>query len=190
VAFVLVRADEPVLLLEEEASARWTRPRSPPRTTTLRTSDATVRGMRRALLTAHILCSVALLGDVAGYLAVAISAASTDNPEFAAASYELLEMFSLVFGIPLSFAALLTGVGLTLVTKWRVRRHRWVTAKLLLILSVLLVGSFVIGPTNPAARSGDGDAQLILILASAYDVLALSLATGLAVYKPRLKVST
>jgi Predicted integral membrane protein (DUF2269) len=141
--------------------------------------------MRRALLTAHILFSVALLGDVAGFLAVAIRAATTDDPELAAASYELLNMFSVVFGIPLSFGALLTGLGLTLVSKWGVRRHRWVTTKLLLILSVILVGAFVIGPAN-AAR-GEGSAALILILGSGWDVLALSLATGLSVYKPRLR---
>jgi uncharacterized membrane protein len=150
---------------------------------------ATLAGMRRALLTAHIVLSVALLGDVAGFLAVAIRAAGTDDPELAAASYQLLEMFSLVFGIPLSFGALLTGVALTRVTKWGVRRHRWVATKLLLIASVILMGSFVLGPSVAAMQEG-GDAELALILGSAYDVLALTLATGLSVYKPRLKVTT
>jgi hypothetical protein len=78
-------------------------------TTTLAASGATLRGMRRALLTAHIVCSVALLGDVAGFLAVAVRAATTDDPSVAAASYDLLAMFSVVFGIPLSFGTLLTG---------------------------------------------------------------------------------
>jgi len=163
-----MRADEVILLLEEEASTRRTRRGSSPRPTTLRASDATVRAMRRALLTTHIVCSVALLGDVACYLAVAIRAATTDDPGFAAAAYELLAMFSLVFGIPLSFGALLSGVALTRVTKWGVRRHRWVTTKLLLILSVILVGALVIGPANAAMREGGGGAELVLILASAY----------------------
>jgi uncharacterized membrane protein len=145
--------------------------------------------MRRALLTVHIVCSVALLGDVAGFLAVAVRAATTSDPELAAASYELLEMFSVVFGIPLSFGALLTGLALTRVTKWGVRRHRWVTVKLGLILSVILVGSLVLGPSVAAMQQG-GDAELPIVLGSAYDVLALTLATGLSVYKPRLKVTT
>jgi uncharacterized membrane protein len=142
--------------------------------------------MRRALLTAHILCSVALLGDVAGFLAVAIRAETTDDPALAAASYELLEMFSIVFGIPLSFGALITGVLLTRVTKWGIRRHRWVTVKLGLIVSVILMGSFVLGPTTARMQEG-ADAGLMLILGSAYDVLALSLAVGLSVYKPRIR---
>jgi uncharacterized membrane protein len=145
--------------------------------------------MRRALLTAHIVCSVALLGDVAGFLAVAIRAATTSDPKLAAASYELLEMFSVVFGIPLSFGALLTGVALTRVTKWSVRRHRWVMLKLGLIVSVILVGSLVLGPSVAAMQQG-GDVELLVVAGSAYDVLALTLATGLSVYKPRVKVAT
>jgi hypothetical protein len=66
-----------------------------------------------------------------------------------------------------------------------VLRHRWVTVKLLVILSVILVGAFVMGPATETMRSGDGGTEPLLIVASAYDVLALSLATGLSVYKPR-----
>jgi hypothetical protein len=65
-----------------------------------------------------------------------------------------------------------------------VLRHRWVTAKLLLILSVILVGALVIGPATAAMRDGSGGTETLLILASAYDVLALALATGLSVFKP------
>jgi hypothetical protein len=118
--------------------------------------------MRRALLTLHIAASVALVGDSAGFLAVAVRAAT--DPGLASASYELLNMFSLVFGIPLSFIALL------------------------LILSVILVGAFAIGPTSSALRAGDGGGEWVLVAASAWDVLALSIAVGLSVYKPRLKV--
>jgi Predicted integral membrane protein (DUF2269) len=141
--------------------------------------------MRKALLTAHIVCSVALLGDVAAFLAVAVRAATTDDPRLAAASYELLEMFSLVFGIPLSFGALLTGLALTRVTKWSVRRHGWVAFSLGVIVSVILVGSFVLGPSVASMQEG-GDSELPIILGSAYDVVALTLATALSVYKPRL----
>ena len=142
--------------------------------------------MRRALLTTHIIASVALLGDSAGFLAVAVRAAT--DPGLASVSYELLNMFSLVFGIPLSFISLLSGLALTRVTKWGVRRHRCVTTKLLLIASVILVGAFVIGPSSSALRSGEAGGEWVLVAASAWDVLALSIAVGLSVYKPRLKV--
>lgn len=136
---------------------------------------------RRVVLTAHIVASVGLLGDVAGFLAVAIRATLTDDPGLADASYEILGMFSVVFGIPLSMTALLTGVALGLGTKWGVLRYPWVTTKLLLILSVIVVGTFVLPPVN-AMRGGGADARLIA--GAAWDVLALITATGLAVYKP------
>jgi hypothetical protein len=65
-----------------------------------------------------------------------------------------------------------------------VLRYRWVTAKLLLILSVILVGALVLGPQTSAMVDGDGGSEAALILASAWDVVALCLATGLSVYKP------
>ena len=139
---------------------------------------------RHALLTAHIILSVGLLGDSAGYLAVSIRTATLDDPALVHDSLKTLNMFSLVFGIPLSFAAIATGVGLGLGTRWGVFRYPWVTAKLLLIISVMLVGGFIIGPATQQMLDGDGDTTARLIAAAAYDVIALSIATGLGVFKP------
>jgi len=44
--------------------------------------------MRKAILTAHIVVSVGLLGDSAGYLAVAARAAAASDPTVAEVSYE------------------------------------------------------------------------------------------------------
>jgi hypothetical protein len=139
---------------------------------------------RRTLLTAHILVSVGLFGDVAGFLAVAIRATSTDDPEVARASYDILAMFSTFFGIPLSFAALVTGIGLGLGTKWGVLRYPWTTAKLLLILSVVLVGAFVLGPSVEQMRDGSGDAEGRILFGAIWDLGALGTATVLSVFKP------
>ena len=136
------------------------------------------------MLTGHIISAVGLLGDVAAVLAVNVRAATTADPGFADASYELLQMFSLVFGIPLSFGALITGLTLGLGSKWGVLRHAWVTAKLMLLLSIILVGALVIGPATTEMRDGNGDAETVLIAAAAWDVLVLTVATVLSVYKP------
>lgn len=141
--------------------------------------------MRRAVLTVHIVASVGLLGDCAALLAINIRAATTGDPALAASCYQLLDMFSVVFGIPLSLAALISGLALGFGTKWGVLRHSWVTAKLLVIVSVILVGALVIGPANAAMLDGAGGREPVLILATAYDVVALTLATGLSVFKPR-----
>jgi len=139
---------------------------------------------RRAALTAHIVVSVGLLGDSAGFLAIAVRAAATTNADLARSSYELLKMFSLVFGIPLSFSALSTGFILGLGTKWGVFRYPWVTAKLLLIVSVIFVGAFVLGPAVDAMRAAGGNAEAKLIAGAAYDVAALTVATSLGSTSP------
>ena len=140
--------------------------------------------VRRALLTAHIVVSVGLLGDAAGYLAVAIRTSTLDDPALVHDAAKTLNLFSLVFGIPLSVAALLTGLTLGLGTRWGVFRYPWVVTKLALIISVLLVGSFVIGPASAQLLDGDRSTTSWLIAAAAYDVTALIVATALAVYKP------
>lgn len=139
---------------------------------------------RKLVLTVHIIVSVGLLGDSAGYLAVAIRGAATSDPNLATASYQMLQMFAFVFGIPLSFAALITGALLGFGTRWGVFRYPWVTTKLLLILSVIAVGGLVLSGGMTAMLTGAGGAEGQLIAGAAYDVVALAAATTLAVFKP------
>jgi hypothetical protein len=129
----------------------------------------------------HIVVSVGLLGDSAGFLAVAIRRAISDDPAMVESAHELLGMFALAFGIPLSFLALITGLALGLGTRWGVFRHGWVLAKLVLIVTVIIVGATVLRPVlSDDADTGGG----WLIAGAAYDVVALTAATTLAVFKP------
>jgi hypothetical protein len=139
------------------------------------------RRTRNVVLTVHIVVSVGLLGDSAGFLAVAIRRAVSDDPAFIDAAHDLLGTFALFFGIPLSFLALLTGVALGLGTPWGVFRHPWVIAKLVLIVTVIVVGATVLRPVlSDDTATGD----VPLIVGAAYDVAALATATTLAVFKP------
>ena len=72
------------------------------------------RRARNALLTAHIIISVGLLGDSAGFLAVAIRAAKAADTDSMVEMVKVLSMFAWTFGVPLSFGALLTGIALGL----------------------------------------------------------------------------
>jgi uncharacterized membrane protein SirB2 len=141
-------------------------------------------GVRRAVLTVHIAASVALLGSTAAIVAIHVRAATTSDPGLAASAYELLGMFPTLFGIPLSLTSLVSGVTLGLGSRWGVLRYRWVTAKLVLILSVIVVGAVVLGPQTTAMAQDGSGSQSVLIAASAWDVLALTVATCLSVYKP------
>ena len=57
------------------------------------------------------------------------------------AAREILAMFALGFGIPLSLLALASGVALAIVTRRNLLRVPWVTIKLALIVSVIVVGA-------------------------------------------------
>ena len=142
------------------------------------------RRSRHALLTAHIMMSVGLLGDSAGFTAVAFRLSTATDPAARLALLETLNMFSLTFGIPLSVGTLASGIALGLGTKWGVFRYPWVVAKLLLIVSVMIVGGVVIGPAEDMMLQGSGDASARLLAGGSYDVLALAVATGLSVFKP------
>jgi hypothetical protein len=137
------------------------------------------RSLRRTLLTVHVVASVGLLGACAAIVLINVRAAATGDP----ALYELLSLFSFVFGIPLSFISLISGVVLGLGSKWGLLRYRWVTVKLVLNVAVILVGALIIGPQTEAMIDGTGS-ETTLILASAFDVVALTLATSLSVFKP------
>lgn len=145
-----------------------------------RTGRRLPRRARLWVLTAHIVVSVGLLGDAAGFLAVAIRHVSSDDPVFVSATLDLLGMFALYFGIPLSFLALLSGLLLGLGTRWGVFRYPWVVTKLVLVVTVILVGAIVLRPLV----FGNDVNDTALVLGAGYDVIALATATGLAVFKP------
>ena len=82
------------------------------------------RWWRNLVLSVHIAASVALVGDSAAFLAISLRARGLPADE-AHASYEILGMLSVVFGIPLSFIALGTGIALGLGSRWGVFRYPW-----------------------------------------------------------------
>jgi hypothetical protein len=146
------------------------------------------RPWRNALLALHIIVSVALLGDVMGFMAIALRMAASDDPAVVLTSVGILETFSAVFGIPLTLLSLLSGITLGLGTHWGVLRHPWTIIKLLLILSVAVVGTLFIGPAEVAIRAGTGTATP-LIWGAGWDILALGTAVVLSVYKPGRRIA-
>ena len=145
--------------------------------------------VRNTLLTAHIMMSVGLLGDSAGFLAVALRMTATDDPAAAIQLARVLDMFAMVFGIPLSIGTIVTGVALGLGSKWGVFRYPWVIGKLLLIVSVMFVGALAIGPALAETFQSGANTGRRLAGAALYDVVALSLATALSVFKPGRRFS-
>jgi hypothetical protein len=136
-----------------------------------------MKTFRKSLLVAHVTASVGLLGATSSSLLLAIVAGGERDV------YELISLQSAVFGIPLSFLALFTGIALGYATKWGVLRHWWTTLKLGLLVGVIVNGALMIGPTTAQLADGDGSSAR-LIAAASLSVSMLALSVGLSVYRP------
>ena len=157
---------------------------------------------RKALLVAHVTTAVGWLGAVAAFLAVAVTAATTDDAGLATACVLVMELLGWAVLVPLSGASLVTGVIQSLATPWGLFRHYWVVFKLLInvVASVILVmymqtlaalaGSAAgsAGTTAPdvvaAGQHGMPQAFSPVLHAGGALVLLL-LAVLLSVYKPK-----
>ena len=143
---------------------------------------------RRVVLTTHVASSVGLLGVMGAYLAIAISAAGGD-PALRDTAYDLLGTFSFLFGIPLSFIALGTGMALGPASKWGVLRYWWTTLKLGLLALVILNGALNIGRMTEQRLDGGGSEWALVAVVSASVALLLA-SIVLSVFKPGGRLRT
>jgi ABC-type anion transport system duplicated permease subunit len=150
--------------------------------------------MRRALLTAHVACSVGTMGAVAAFLALAITGVVSADASLVAAVYPAMRLITWVVIVPLVLASLLSGVMQALGTQWGLLRHYWVLIKL--VLNVLVVGVLALQLNGidylaDAAAHGrlegvaHGSVRLSLVVHAAGGFVVLLTATILSVYKPR-----
>lgn len=87
--------------------------------------------LRKLSLTMHVVVSVGWLGAVGAFLALAVTSLSKDA-QLARAAYLGMEVVGRAALLPLSAAALVSGIVQSLGTKWGLFRHYWVIAKLAL----------------------------------------------------------
>jgi hypothetical protein len=150
-------------------------------------------GLRKFALTAHVTCSVGLLGAIAAFLALAAAGLTDREILIVRAVYPAMEMIARFVIVPLAFAALLTGFIQSLGTPWGLFRHYWVLIKLLLTVfatSVLLVKMELISyaarlaSEMTSSRADLRAAGIQLVVHAAFGLLILFVPVILSVYKP------
>jgi hypothetical protein len=148
--------------------------------------------LRRFALTAHVTFSVGWLGAVAAFLALAIIGLTSQDAQTVRGAYLVMEPAAWFVLVPLAFASLLTGLVQSLGTPWGLLRHYWVLVKLLVTLlstAVLLIYMETFRLMAHVAADPSADLDLVRnpspCLHAALALLALLVATILAVYKPR-----
>jgi uncharacterized membrane protein len=119
-------------------------------------------GLRKFVLTVHLTFSVGWIGAVVAYLALGVSAVTSQDAQTVRAAWIAMELIASFVIVPLALAALLTGLVISLGTPWGLFRHYWVLITLVLtILStvVLLLHMPTVSSLADVAREAD-DADL------------------------------
>jgi hypothetical protein len=149
--------------------------------------------LRKVALTAHVLASVGWFGAVGGFLALAVAGLAGENEQLVRAAYLAMGVIGWFAIVPLSLAALLSGVVLSAGTSWGFFRYYWVVIKLVITVVatlVLLVHMQPIGALADVAatRSVSGGALIELrtevVVQAVAALVVLIVATALSVYKP------
>ncbi|SEH73744.1 hypothetical protein SAMN04489835_3479 [Mycolicibacterium rutilum] len=94
---------------------------------------------RKALVAAHAVAAACWVGIAATFVAMAVLAMSTNDIHRSATVYELMALFDITLLPWANFATILTGVGLSLTTKWGLLRYRWVVAKIAIAAGILMM---------------------------------------------------
>jgi hypothetical protein len=130
----------------------------------------------KVLLTSHIMVSVGWLGAsfaklVLGWVAVADGSISL---------FRAMHVLNVVFP-PLAVGTIITGVLLSLGTRWGLLNHYWVLTKLVLTVGVIGTGVRLTDSLVDQALAGSPTALLLMAVTH---VLMLAIASVVSVYKP------
>jgi hypothetical protein len=150
-------------------------------------------GLRKLALTAHVAVSVGWLGSIGPYLALAIAGLNSHDAQVVRSAYIAMELIGWFVIVPLSFAALVSGLVQSLVSPWGFIRHWWILVKIALTTvatAVLVVHMQTVShmsriAADMALSQTDYRALRIQLVVHAAGGLAVLLAvTALSVFKP------
>ena len=149
-------------------------------------------GLRKFVLTVHLASSVGWIGAVVAYLALGIAAVTTQDVLTVRAAWIAMELAGWYAIVPLALASLLTGLVMSLGTRWGLFRHYWVLISFVLTVfatTILLLHMPDVSSIADVAREADA-ADLTGGLGGdlfhpSVGLLVLLVIQVLNVYKPR-----
>lgn len=151
-------------------------------------------GLRKFMLTLHVIASVGWLGAVATFLALAVVGLQSRDTETLRAAYIAMDVAAWYVIVPLSFAAPITGLVQSLTTSWGLFRQYWVLVKFLMTLPSTFLLMVHMGSIDHVAGMVTGSGfsgadlhgmRLQLVIEASAALLVLLVATILSVYKPK-----
>jgi hypothetical protein len=148
-------------------------------------------GLRKFALTVHLTFSVGWIGAVIAYLGLGIAAVTSQDVQTVRAAWIAMELTGWYVIVPLALASLLTGLVMSLGTKWGLFRHYWVLFSLVLTILatvVLLLHMPTVSFLADVAAEADDTSLGGLggdLLHPSVGLLVLLVIQALNVYKPR-----
>lgn len=150
-------------------------------------------GLRKLTLTVHLITSVGWLGAVAAYLPFDIAVVASQDPSTVRGAYMAMGTIVTWIIVPFALASLLTGLIVSLGTRWGLFRHYWVLISFLLttIATVFLlmeapgIADLRDLAADPAASGEDLLARGSTLVHSIGGMVVLLAVMVLNVYKPR-----
>lgn len=151
------------------------------------------RRLQRLMLAVHLAVSIGWIGALAAYIALDVTTVISDDPGRLRAAYGGMETIVETVIVPMAVAALVSGIAISLVTRWGLFRHYWVVVSLLLtaFATVVLLGEAgTVGAlagiaADQSTLPGDLAALDSTLVHSIGGLVVLVVVLALNVYKPR-----
>jgi hypothetical protein len=115
--------------------------------------------VRKLALSAHLTFSVGWIGAVLAYLALGVSAVTSQDVQTVRAAWTAMELTGWYVIVPLAIASLLTGLVMAVGTKWGLFRHYWVLISFVLTVFatvVLLLHMPTVSSMADVAQAAEG----------------------------------
>jgi hypothetical protein len=151
-------------------------------------------GLRKLLLTIHIVASVGWVGAVTVFLALTVVGLLSADPQIVRASYIAMNLTYRIVVIPFGLFSLTTGVASSLCTEWGLFRYYWIIAKLLVTAPAIILMLLHMQPVSQFASAAStavlpnkdlAQPGLQFLIYACLAQLVLLVATVLSTYKPR-----
>ena len=149
------------------------------------------RGLRKAVLSAHLTVSVGWIGAVVAYLGLGATAINTSNVQTIRSAWVAMEVIGWFVIVPLAIASLMSGLVMALGTSWGLFRHYWVAISFVLTListAVLILHMPTVSSTVDVALRSEGAALEALggdLFHPAIGLVILLVVQVLNLYKPQ-----
>jgi hypothetical protein len=122
---------------------------------------------RKLVLAIHLTTSVGWLGAVIAYIPLDLTVAVSNDPGTVRSAWASMGLIATAVLVPLALASLLTGLLISLGTRWGLIRHWWVVVSLVLTLVAVVVllneSRVITGSATMAAAATTSDEHLLAI---------------------------